>query len=49
VARDQRLKNARVEISSMLGRLSRDGSSEIARKKSVKVSEVSMVSMLQGL
>jgi hypothetical protein len=40
------LKNARVEISSMLGRLSGDGSSEIARKKSFKVSEVSM---LQGL
>src|SRR5450631_4564890 len=30
-ARDQRLKNARVEISSMLDRLSRDGFPEIAR------------------
>jgi hypothetical protein len=44
-ARDQRLKNARVENSSMLDRLSRDGSPEIG-KKSFKVSEVSM---FQGL
>jgi len=45
VARDQRLKNARVENSSMLDRLPRDGSSEIARRRF----KVSQVSKFQGL
>ena len=46
VARDQRLKNARVEISSMLDRLPRDG---FFRNSLGEVSRVSQVSKFQGL